>query len=739
MKQFFFLALLLSGFSIGAVAQNTKSPAKAASTPKGQELTLNEIFASGKFASKSLYGVNPLKDGKSYASIVYQPAQALVKYDFASGKAIDTLIKRAWLTPQDSSKPIRFGGYTPNSDESMFLLSTDEEQIYRWSSREHNFVFDTRTKTLKALSPHGKQAYATFSPDGKKVAFMRSNNLFIIDLSSGREEQFTYDGKQNEIINGGTDWVYEEEFGFTRAFFWSPDSKSILFYKFDEREVPEFLMPIYDQLYPTNFKFKYPKAGEKNAKVSLHLYNTENKITRKVEIGEGVEYVARAGWTKDVNFAWFQRLNRHQNKLELVLVDQRDMSTRVILTETDNAWIDVTDDLTFLEDGKKFIWSSERNGFNHLYLYDLSGALLGAITKGNWDVTSFYGVDQKTGTVYFQAASPNPMSRELYKVKTDGSELTKISSKAGKNSATFSGDFSHYINYHTDANNPVTVTINDQSGAEVRMVQDNADLKKTLAGYKLAKKEFFTFTNSSGELLNGYMLKPEKMVAKKKYPVLMFVYGGPGSQTVDESFGQNYMWFQYLVQQGYIVVSVDNRGTGYRGSAFKKATYQQLGKYETEDQIDAAKYLASLAYVDGKNIAIFGWSYGGYMSTLAITKGADVFKAAVAVAPVINWRFYDSIYTERYMRTPQENASGYDDNSPSTHADKLKGGYLLIHGTADDNVHFQNSMVMVDKLVAANKQFEFMAYPDKNHGIGGGTTRLQLFTKITNFLNKELK
>lgn len=728
----FLTGLLFAGFSMTAAAQ----PKPAATNT---QLTLKEVIASNKFGAKSLYGVNPMKDGKSYASIVYQPSQALVLYDFASGKAIDTLLKQAWLTPQDSSKPINFGGYTPNGDESMFLLSTDAEQIYRHSSREHNFIFDKKTKSLRALSTNGKQAYATFSPDGKKVGFMRENNLFIKDITNGSETQYTFDGKQNEIINGGTDWVYEEEFGFTRAFFWSPDSKNIFFYRFDEKAVPEFVMPIYDGLYPTNFTFKYPKAGEKNATVTLHLYNVESKLTRKIEIGEGNEYVARAGWTKNANTAWFQRLNRHQNKLELVLVDARDGSTRVILTESDAAWVDVEDDLTFLQDGKKFIWSSEKSGFKHLYLYDLSGAELGAITKGNWDVTSFYGIDEANDMVYFQAADPNPMSRMVYKVKLDGSEMTKISTNAGKNSATFSRNFSHFINYHSDANSPLVVSVHDHHGKQVRLVQDNADLKKTLASYKLAKKEFFTFNNASGVALNGWMLKPTVLTPKKKYPVLLFVYGGPGSQTVDESFGQYYMYFQYLVQQGYVVVSVDNRGTGARGRDFKKVTYQQLGKYEIEDQIDAAKYLATLPYVDGKNIAMFGWSYGGYMSSLAVTKGADVFKAGVAVAPVINWRFYDTIYTERYMRTPQENPEGYDDNSPSSHADKLKGPYLLIHGTADDNVHYQNSMVMVQKLVNANKQFDFMAYPDKNHGIGGGNTRMQLFTKITDFLNTNLK
>jgi dipeptidyl-peptidase-4 len=707
--------------------------------PTVTPLTLEDVFASGKFAQRSVFGVNSLNDGKRYASMVFSARPAIYIYDYSNGEVVDTLVYEAWLTPADSTKPIRFSGYQLSANENWVLLATEREQIYRYSSREHNFVFNRSTRQLRALSPNGKQAFAQFSPDGKMVAFMRDNNIFTVDLSTWIETQITFDGKNNEIINGGTDWVYEEEFGFTRAFFWSPDSRKLLYYKFDERQVPEFVMPIYDGLYPTNFTFKYPKAGEKNATVNLYLHDLTTHQQRLVNTGKNTDqYIARAGWTRDAQTAWMQRMNRHQNKLELLFIDANTGESKIIVTETSEQWIDIHDDLTFLEDGKRFIWSSERSGYLQLYLYDLSGNLLQPLTSGNYEITNFYGFDEKNQRIYYATAWPTPMERTVYSLGLGESEGQRLSPNRGKNNASFSKDFSHYLLYHTDANSPLTVTLHGGDGKLLRVVQDNADLKKTLTSYRLSKKEFLEIDNGQGTRLNAYMIKPTDFNPKKKYPVLMFVYGGPGSQTVDASFGQYYMWFQYLAQQGYLVVSVDNRGTGYRGAAFKKTTYQQLGKYETEDQIAAARYLASLPYVDGKRIGMFGWSYGGYMSSLAITLGADVFKTAVAVAPVINWRYYDTIYTERYMRTPQENAAGYDDNSPSSHADKLKGNYLLIHGTADDNVHFQNALVMVDKLVKANKQFDFMAYTDKDHGIGGGVTRLQLFTKITKYLEQNL-
>ncbi|MFN3530477.1 MAG: S9 family peptidase [Bacteroidia bacterium] len=728
-----FLSLLLVSLVTTSLTLEARSK-----KPKAESLKLEDIFASNKFGQRSVYGVNSLKDGKHYASIVYGQETSIVIYNYESGAAIDTLVRTAWLTPKDSTKPIQFSGYLLSEDENLVLLSTQREKIYRYSSRENNFIFNRTTREIRALSPNGKQAYASFSPDGKQLAFMRDNNIFVTNLSNYTETQLTFDGKMNEIINGGTDWVYEEEFGFTRAFFWSPDSKKILYYKFDERAVPEFVMPIYDGLYPTNYTFKYPKAGEKNATVKLFICDLGSMQHSEVATGsENDQYIARAGWTADASTAWMQRLNRHQNKLELMAIDAQSGQTRVILTETSEQWVDVHDDLNFLSDKKRFIWSSERSGYNQLYLYSMEGELLQTLTSGEYEVTNFYGLRESDGSIFYASAYPTPMERTIYKANLKG-DAVKLSPGRGKHSASFSKDFSYFLLFHTDANSPLTVSLHKDDGNRLRVLEDNAALRERLAKHALSKKEFFEIDNGEGTRLNAYMIKPANFNPKKKYPVLMFVYGGPGSQTVDASFGQYYMWFQYLAQQGYVVVSVDNRGTGYRGVSFKKATYQQLGKYELEDQIAAARYLGTQPYIDRDRIAMFGWSYGGYMSSLAITKGAGIFKTAVAVAPVINWRFYDTIYTERYMRTPQENASGYDDNSPSTHADKLQGNYLLIHGTADDNVHFQNALVMVDRLVNANKQFEFMAYTDKDHGIYGGMTRLQLFTKITAFLNEKL-
>ena len=707
-------------------------------TKSFEDITLEQIYTSPRFSASMVGGFRSMNDGKHYLSIITASAgkRALVRSSFETGNVVDTLVRLWELVPKDSTKAISFGPYSMSKNERSMLIATDIEFIYRHSTRETNFVLDMKSGSLTPLSIKGKQSFAEFSPDGKKVSFVRENNIFIKNLESGIETQVTFDGKANEIINGATDWVYEEEFSYTRAFYWSPDSKKLLFQKFDERLVPEYVMPIFNGLYPENEKYKYPKAGEKNSIVKAFIFNVENNQIFNVETGpEKDQYIPRMGWTKDENTLWFYRLNRHQNKLELMFASGNDGISRLVLLEESKTWIDIHDDLTFMDDKQHFVWSSDVSGYLHLYLYTIDGKKVNEITAGNWDMTSFYGVDQKNNWVYYQSAEVSPMDRDIYRVNLDGSSKIKLSTIKGNNKADFSSTYKYYMNTHSSANNPYTVTLHDASGKVIREIKNNKKLNEEMEKVGFSPVEFMTIKTSNGTELNAWMIKPQNMSKRKKYPVLMFVYGGPGSQTVNNSWGgSNLMWYQYLAQNGYIVVSVDNRGTGARGAAFKKSTYLNLGKLETEDQIEAAKYLGTLSYIDASRIGIFGWSYGGYMSTLCITKGNDVFKAAVAVAPVINWRYYDSIYTERYMRTPQENAEGYDSNSPSTYADRLKGKYLLIHGTADDNVHFQNSMMMVKELVKNNKQFDFAAYPDANHGIGGGLTRLQLFTKISNFV-----
>lgn len=727
----------LATFAVESRGAEPREPREHRKKSNPKKLELQDIFASPKFGQRGVSGLRSMTDGEHYTAV---SKGHIIRYAYATGKAVDTLFRSGQLIDPVTGDTLPFDDYHFCSREQRMLLSTKTEPIYRHSSREFNYVFDRGTGQINRLSRGGKQAFAQFSPDGNKVAFMRDNNLFIIDLSTFTETQITTDGRINEVINGGTDWVYEEEFGFTRAFFWSPDSRRLLYYRFDEREVPEFVMPLFNGLYPEPYRFKYPKAGEKNAVVELHLYDLGSGTHQKLDVGPEVDqYIARAGWTYDPNRLWFQRVNRHQNRVELVMADVHSAATQVVLTDSSKAWVDILDDLTFLKNGQEFIWSSEKSGFQQLYLHQIDGREIRVLSQPNRDVTDFYGVDEATNRIYYALADPSPMERRLFVQSLDGSPARPLAGpERGKTRAFFSSTFRYYIRQHTDINNPAVWSLHHSDGREIRVLEDNKAFVSQCNQYAIAPRSFFSFTGPSGDSLNGFMIRPPDFSARKKYPVLMFVYGGPGSQTVDASLGQYYMWFQYLAQEGYIVVSVDGRGTGYRGAEFKKCTYLQLGKFELEDQKATARYLQGLPFVDAGRIGIFGWSYGGYMSSLAAVQGDGLFKAAVAVAPVINWRYYDSIYTERFMRTPQENARGYDDNSPSTYADRLKSAYLLIHGTADDNVHFQNALVMTQKLTEANRAFDFMAYTDKNHGIGGGNTRLHLFTTITRFLRENL-
>ncbi len=706
-----------------------------------KEITLEDIFKKGTFGTKSVRGLRSMNDGKTYLSVETDEKtkeRYVAKNNYSDGKLNSVLYKESELIFKGDTLPLSTDF---SADETKILITVAPEQMYRRSFKANYFVFDLKTKQITEVSAKGKQLFASFSPDGSKVGFVRDNNLFIKDLLSGTELQLTNDGKNNEIINGRSDWVYEEEFSFAQAFFWSPDGKSIAYYKFNEKEVPEYSMTMFEGLYPTEYKYKYPKAGEKNSVVSIHTYNLESNSTQTVNIGsEKDQYIPRIRWTQDANTLCVLRMNRHQNKLDYLMANAKSGETRLMMTETDKYYVDIEkEQLTFLADGKYFVNTSEKDGFNHIYLYDLNGKLIKQITKGNWEVTDFYGIDQKKGFIYYQAAEVSPSQREVYAIGINGKNKRKISTLSGMNAATFSNDFSFYILSHQNAKSPLNVSLHSNNGQLVRNLEDNTKARKVASEYKISPTEFFSFTTSEGISLNGYMIKPANFDPNKKYPVFMYVYGGPGSQNVSETWGgSRTMWFNYLAQQGYIVACVDNRGTGFRGAEFKKMTYLNLGKYETIDQIEAAKWFANQPYVDGKRIGIWGWSYGGYMSSLCITKGADVFKMAIAVAPVTTWRFYDSIYTERYLRTPQENPEGYDINSPINFADQMKGKFLLIHGTGDDNVHFQNSVMFSESLIQANKSFDQAYYPNKNHGISGGNTTIQLYRKMTDFILNNL-
>lgn len=705
-----------------------------------EKITLEQIWSSSTFQPEYVYGLNSMNDGIHYTLLDSDRGsnQKINQYSYATGELVKTLVDLSTIeVPETKGAPFKVDGYSFSSDEKKLLFSTQTEKIYRHSTRSTYYVYDISTQKIELLSSE-KQRYATFSPNGDKVAFVRGNNLFIKELGvDGIENQLTNDGEKNVIINGATDWVYEEEFAFDKAFFWSPSGNSIAYYKFNEADVKEFNMPTYGTLYPTDNPFKYPKAGEKNSSVQIEVVNIIDGVASSYIPDASIEYIPRIKWSKTDESLVIYAMNRHQSNLKLINHNPLTKTNTVLYEENNDAYIDITDNFYVVGDNSGFIFTSEKSGFNHLHYQSWNGSKNYQITKGDWEVTEVYGFEEKSGTIYFQAAKKSPLDREVYKTSMKGSDPVKLTPLAGWNSATFSEGFKYFINNHSTASSPAYISLHKNSGKEIRVLKDNTVLNLTLTKCDISKPEFMIIP-VNGEKLNASIIKPSNFDPSKKYPVLMYVYGGPGSQTVKNSWGGgNYLWYQMMAQKGYIIVSVDNRGTGARGEKFKKLTYKKLGKYETEDQIAAAKWLAEQSYVDGKRIGIWGWSYGGYMSSLCLFKGNDIFKTAMAVAPVTNWKYYDSIYTERYMQTPQEN-SGYVENSPITHVDKLEGNYLLIHGTGDDNVHFQNSIEMVTALQKANKQFDFMMYPNKNHGIYGGKTRLNLFQLLTDYVEENL-
>ncbi len=698
-----------------------------------KQITLEDIWKNRTFRPQYLGGFNAAKKGDFYFVINNRGAQ-LDKYSYKTLEKVKTLVDATNLNGINS-----LFNYTFNDDETKLIIGTENQQIYRHSSKGIYFVYDLNTKKLTKISDNQIQE-PTFSPNGNKVAFMYKNNLYYKNLTTNTTKQFTFDGEKNKIINGITDWVYEEEFAFVRAFEWNNTSDKIAFIRFDETKVPEFSMDIFgDNLYPTQQVFKYPKAGENNAEVSLFMYDLNTNNSKVVTMGESQQYyIPRMQWNSK-NKLCVTTLNRHQDNLNLIFVNGNTLQNKVILNEKDNAYIDVTDNLTFLNDNS-FIWTSEKDGFNHIYHYSETGKLINQVTKGNWEVTNYYGYDDKTARIYFQSTQDGSINRTIATINLDGTNLKKLSVKTGSNSAAFSKSYNYYINTFSNAKTPTIYTLNKaKTGKELKIIKENSAVSSLVAQYNFPEKEFTTLKTETGEF-NMWMMKPRNFDAAKKYPLFMYQYSGPGSQQVTNRWHySNDYWHAMLTQKGYIVVCIDGRGTGKKGRDFKKITQKELGKYEIEDQINSAKELGKRSYIDKNRIGIWGWSFGGYMSSLAITKGADTFKMAIAVAPVTSWRFYDSIYTERYMQTPQENASGYDNNSPINFAKLLKGKYLLIHGTGDDNVHVQNTMRMVNALVNENKQFDLFVYPDRTHGIySTRNDRLHLYKKMTDFIENNL-
>ncbi len=698
-----------------------------------EKITLSDITQKYTYYPATVRGLNSMADGIHYS--VLEGDTAIVKYSYKTGKKVAVLFNVSDLKREDIR---RIRSYEFNADETKLIFYVNRKGIYRRSFTARFFVWDIVAQKLYAVSDKKEQQLATLSPDGSKVAFVWKNNLYYTELATGAETAVTTDGEWNKIINGAPDWVYEEEFSYNQAFDWSPDSKYLAYCKFDESEVPLFNMTVFSGLYPTNYAFKYPKAGDVNSVVTVHSYHLATQKTILVNVGEETDqYIPRLLWSPNGKLVLY-RVNRLQNQLEFLAADAATGESKVFYTEKNERYIDENfyDNLTFIDNGSRFIYTSERNGYTHLYMYNDEGEMLAQITDGEWDVTEYLGFDAKRGVVYYQSAQPLPTQRSIYAVRANGSGLKKLNAKDGTNDAVFSANYQYYINYYSSANVPTKVTLNTYKGNEVRVLEDNQDLKMKLAEAEFSPKEFFTFTTKDAVKLYGWMVKPADFDATKKYPVLVVQYSGPNSQQVSDAYSVG--WEQTLAAEGYIVASIDPRGTGARGEDFKKATYLELGKYETIDQIEGAKYLGSLPYVDATRIGIWGWSFGGFMTLNCLTQGADYFKMGIAVAPVTNWRYYDNIYTERFMRKPQDNADGYDNNSPINHVDKLKGELLLVHGTADDNVHLQNSIEISEALVQANKQFEQFYYTNKNHSIYGGNTRYHLYTKMLNFVKENL-
>jgi dipeptidyl-peptidase 4 len=701
-----------------------------------KSISIDDFTLRNTFAQRSVYGINWMNDGQFYTS---QNGNKVIRYSITTGLAVETVLDGDLLTPA-----IAFQSYEFSGDEKRILLMTGREGIYRRSFKADYYIYDLTSKTLRKLSDNGMQSYATFSPDGSAVAFVRNNNLFYVTVENGNEIQVTEDGKFNHIINGSTDWVYEEEFSFAKAFYWSPDGKKLAFHRFDESHVREYNMQKWNRgaLYPEDYRFKYPKAGEENSVIEIWIYDLASGRKVKADIGTETDiYIPRVHWTTSASLLSVRRLNRLQNVLDILHVDATTGNSKIVLTERNSRYVDIDycDDLTYLKDGKYFIHSSEQSGFKHLYLYTLDGRLVNQITRGEWEVIQLIGLDEKSKTVYYISTEGNYLNRQLYSISLDGKKKTALTTLPGTHTINMSHDHAYYLDYFTNTTTPTTVRLFQTKGNKlIKELEDNAALKTRADEYGLVTKEFFQYPSADGiTQLDATLMKPRNFDPAKKYPVMVFQYSGPRSPNVRNVYGPE-GWQQYLVQQGYLVVTLDTRGTGYRGEEFTKQTYKEMGKLELEDLLAGGKYLASLPYADGSRLGIYGWSYGGFMASLVMTKGAGVYKLGIAGAPVTNWRYYDNIYTERFMQLPKDNPSGYDDNSPIKYADQLQGHFMLIHGTGDDNVHVQNSVALEDALINAGKQFRSFHYPDEPHGIRGGRKRHHLHTMMTDFILQNL-
>ena len=712
-----------------------------------ERVTVSQV-TKGFFSAETLSAVTPLKGTSNYAQISNKGKQISV-YSFTSGRLVGTLLDVEKLKDVNIGK---IDGYLMSDDGKKMLIQTATEYIYRRSFKADFYVYDLAQKTLKKLSNKGKQQIPAFSPDGKKVAFVRENNIFLVDLTrEDAEEQITFDGKRNEIINGLPDWVYEEEFAARRSFVFNADGTMVCWIRYDETAVKTYALQMYKGLspaiesnadYPGEYAYKYPKAGYDNSKVTAWSYDIKQKKTRQIDLPlDDDGYIPRLDATKDAQKVLFYTMNRHQDNLKIYAANPRTGASGKIVDEKISKYVREESVVNACVTEKYIILPSDRNGYMHLYVYDMQGKLLKTIDTGTTEVKNCYGMDEKTGDVYFQTAAPTPMDRAVYVMRQNG-RMECLTKNVGTNGAVFSADYKYFIRIWSDSNHPYVYTLCNNKGKEMKTLIDNQKLVDKLAACSLPDKQFFTFKTSGGIELNGWMMLPKDFDEQKKYPVVMHQYSGPGSQQVVNSWsigsmGQGGSYDYVLAQEGFIVVSVDGRGTGSRGADFEKCTYLRLGEKEAEDQVEAAKYLATLAYVDAHRIGIWGWSFGGFTTLMSMSEGSRVFKAGVAIAPPTNWKFYDSIYTERFMRTPKENPDGYNVN-PIARAEKLHGKLLICHGLADDNVHPQNAFEYAEELVQKDKDFVELYYTNRNHGISGGNTRNHLLRQVLNFFKDNL-
>lgn len=715
----------------------------------GKALDLKEIN-SGKFSPENIYGVVPMPDGEHYTQRNAEGTQ-IVKYSFRTGEPVEVVFDVAKARECPFKK---FDSYQFSPDGSKILIATETTPIYRHSYTAVHYLYPvkrndkgvTTNNIVEKLSDGGPQQAPVFSPDGNLVAFVRDNNIFLVKLLYGNSEsQVTEDGKLNSVLNGIPDWVYEEEFGFNRALEFNADNTMLAYVRFDESEVPSYTFPLFAgeaprnnalQDYPGEYTYKYPKAGYPNSKVSVHTFDIKSKVTRQVKLPIDADgYIPRIRFTQDPNKLAIMTLNRHQNRFDMYFADPRSTVCKLALRDESPYYINenVFDNIRFYPDNFSFV--SDKSGYPHLYWYSMNGNLIKQVTSGNYEVKSFIGWNPDTNEFYYTSNEESPMRQAVYKIDRKGKKV-KLSNQQGTNSPIFSSSMKYFMNKFTSLDTPMLITLNDNTGKVLKTLVTNDKLKEKLAGYAIPQKEFFTFKTTEGVDLNGWVMKPVNFDPSKRYPVLMFQYSGPGSQQVLDKWGIS--WETYMASLGYIVACVDGRGTGGRGSEFQKCTYLNLGVKEAKDQVEAAKYLGGLPYVDKGRIGIWGWSFGGYMTIMSMSEGTPVFKAGVAVAAPTDWKYYDTVYTERFMRTPKENAEGYKAASAFSRADNLHGNLLLVHGMADDNVHFQNCTEYAEHLVQLGKQFDMQVYTNRNHNISGGNTRNHLYTRLTNFFLNNL-